>query len=129
MRLRWQGLYASALIALCGMIWVTARFGLARPVWQLAALAGMIAVAALGIWAAHRDLHRKWPAGVSLACAIPVARELLAVLGQNERQLSSVGPASLMIICGTLATIVMAIATLFMEIPTPDVPITNSKLR
>jgi len=106
-RLRWQGLYASALIALFGVLWVTAKFGLSRPVWQIGAIVGISIVAALGIWAAQVDLHRRWPAAASLVCTIPLVRELVEFLGLNELRLSSVGPASLMIICGTLATVVM----------------------
>jgi hypothetical protein len=116
-RQRWEWLAGCSLVALVGIAWLFARLGAPASVWASIEIVGMILCAVVGLVTALASYPKKWPAGVALACAAPMAQNLLLGFPTTMELMLHVGVPYLLFLGGAIGAVAAAIAILVMQPP------------
>ena len=119
MKPRWTVLFWCVLATLIGFAWLAARFGLNLTSLMNVGLFGMIAGSILSFIAMTKAMRVKWPAAITLACAGPMALDVLRSLPDLPMFISYIGIPGVLVFGGTIATVTVAVVILAMPIPHP----------
>jgi hypothetical protein len=79
----------------------------------------MILCAGAGLGAAIKSYPRKWPAGVALACALPLAQNILLSFPSTMELVLHLGVPYLLFLGGAIGAVASSIAILAMRPPAP----------
>jgi hypothetical protein len=118
-RQRWEWLAGCSLVSLAGISWLWARFGAPASAWASIEIIGMILCAGIGLGTALRGYPKKWPAGVALACAVPMAQNILIAFPTTMELMLHLGVPYLLFLAGAVGAVATAIAILVMRPPPP----------
>jgi len=118
-RQRWEWLAGSSLVSLVGIFWLFARYGAPASAWASVEIIGMILCGAVALVAALRSYARKWPAGVALVCAAPMAQNILLSFPTTMELMLHLGVPYLMLLVGSIGAAAAATAILAMRPPPP----------
>lgn len=119
MRQRWEWLAGCSLVSLVGLAWLFARLGIPPTAWAQLELVGMILCAVAGLGAAITRYPRKWPAGVALVCALPLAQNILLSFPSTMELMLHLGVPYLLFQGGAIGAVAASIAILVMRPPAP----------
>lgn len=119
MRQRWEWLAGSSLVALAGISWMWIRFGAPASAWASIEIIGMILCAGIGLGTSLRGYPKKWPAGLALACAAPMAQNILLAFPTTMELMLHLGVAYLLFLAGAVGAVAASIAILVMRPPPP----------
>lgn len=120
MKPRWTVLFYSSLATLIGVAWLTRSFGLGYSFWLNVGLVGMILATGCAFYALIRGVRQKWPAAAVLILAAPMGIDMMKSLRYVPEMIRWVGLSPVLMVLGTLSTLVTAIAILAMK--TPPIP-------
>jgi hypothetical protein len=114
---RWEWLAGCSLVSLVGIGWLLARVGAPASAWAAIEMAGMVLCAIAGIGAFARGAAKKWPAGVALVCAIPMAQNLLLSFPTTMELVLRNGVPYLLFLLGAVGAVAAAVAIFVMRPP------------
>lgn len=106
-------------MSLVGLAWLFARLGIPPTAWAQLELVGMILCAVTGLGAAITRYPRKWPAGVALVCAAPLAQNILLSFPSTMEMMLHLGVPYLLFLGGAIGAVAASIAILVMRPPAP----------
>jgi hypothetical protein len=116
----WQWLAGCSLVSLAGIAWLIARVGAPASAWGAIEMLGMVASAGIGIAAALASHAKKWPAAVALACALPMAQNIVLAFPTTMELMLHLGVPYLMFLLGAIGAVAASIAALVMRPPRPE---------
>lgn len=122
MKRRWSVLFWSALASLIGLSWFASSFGVGITALISASLVGMVAATVIAFYAMVREIRAKWPAAVVLACAGPMAINVLQSLPDLAMLIKIIGMSFALIAFGTIATVAASVRILTRPLPQPPPP-------
>ncbi|HWO23452.1 MAG TPA: hypothetical protein VNO30_32145 [Kofleriaceae bacterium] len=117
MRQRWEWLVACSVVSLVGIGWLLARIGAPADAWPAIEIAGMVLCAVVAIAAHLRGAAKKWPAAVALACALPMAQNLVLSFPLTMELMLRSGVPYLLFLVGAVGAVAAAIAILVARPP------------
>ena len=117
MRQRWEWLAGCSLVSLVGIAWLFARLGAPASAWAALELVGMIGCAVTGLVAALASYGKKWPAGVALACALPMAQNIVLAFPSTMELMLHLGVPFLLYLAGAIGAVAASIAILARKPP------------
>ena len=117
MRQRWEWLVACSVISLVGIGWLLVRAGAPAGAWPAIEIAGMVLCAALAIAAHVRGAAQKWPAAVALACALPMAQNIVLSFPLTMELMLRSGVPYLLFLVGAIGAVAAAVAVLVARPP------------
>lgn len=117
MRQRWEWLVACSVISLAGIGWLLARVGAPAGAWPAIEIAGMVLCAIVAIAAQLRGAAKKWPAGVALACALPMAQNIVLSFPLTMELVLRSGVPYLLFLVGAIGAAAAAVAILVARPP------------
>ena len=130
MRARWQLLFACSITSLVALSWTSEHVSTRAPLWAGVYGIGMVVAAASAGLAIWRDAHRRWPALIAGAGALPLNWALLSSCRVLPQALAAVGAPMLLLIVAPLATLATAISILLWPQPLPTLaPIPAARAR
>lgn len=112
MRQRWEWLAGCALVSLVGIGWLWVRRGGPDTAWEALEMIGMLLCAGFGVGARAAGTQKKWPAGVALAGALPMAQNIVLAFPSTMELMLHTGVPYLMFLAGAIGATAAATAIL-----------------
>lgn len=131
MRARWRLLFWIVLGSLIGLSWVAQRMGAPMMGLVNVPFIGMVVAAIVAFGAMVTNTSDRWPAGVVIACWIPMALDMLRAAIVLPYFVHDVGAPAALFLGGAAATFAQALYILLAPPPKPppEDPIARAELR
>ena len=117
---RWKWLAGCALASVAGMSWLLLRFGAPASAWASIEMIGMVLCGAIALVALVRGYPKKWPAGIALVCAAPMAQNVLLDFPLTMELMLNFGVAYLLFVAGAVGAVAAALFILASRPPPPS---------
>jgi hypothetical protein len=115
---RWLRLAFGCVCSLVGVFWLVLRYREVEILGLLAIqVAGLVIGCGIAMWAVVKRSPRRWPAAVVLVCAAPMAQLVLRPIILED--LSELDKSALLMVLGSLITVIGAVVILLAKSPTP----------
>ncbi len=117
MQQRWEWLAGCSLVSIAGLIGLWVKFGAPASAWATIENVGMVLCAIVALAARLTDTTKKWPAGVALVCAAPMAQNILVFFPTTMQLVLHLGVTFLLFLAGAIGAVAAAVAILVMRPP------------
>lgn len=117
MRHRWTWLAVCSVISVIGLIALWIEYGGPASAWATIENAGMVLCAIVGTAAMLAGHGKKWPAGVALVCAAPMAQNILLNFPITMELILHLGVPFLLFLAGAIGAVASSIAILVARPP------------
>lgn len=117
MQQRWEWLAICSVVSIAGLVAFWVKFGGPVGAWASVEHAGMILCTIVALIAMFRRYPRKWPAGVALVCAAPMAQNILLGFPTTMQLVLHLGVSFMLFLVGAIGAVASAVAILVMKPP------------
>jgi hypothetical protein len=118
-RQSWEWLAGCSVVSIVGISWLLIRFGAPASAWASIEILGMVLCAIVAVAATVKRTTKKWPAGVALVCAAPVAQNILLGFPSTMELMLHLGVPFLLFLAGAIGAVATSIKILVMKPPVP----------
>jgi hypothetical protein len=118
-RQRWEWLAVSSVVSVAGLVALWIKYGAPASAWASVENIGMVLCAIVAVIALFKSYPKKWPAGVALVCAAPMAQNILLSFPTTMQLVLHLGVSFLLLLAGAIGAVASAVAILVMRPPAP----------
>jgi hypothetical protein len=116
-RQRWEWLAVCSVISLAGLVAFWVKFGGPASAWASVEHIGMILCTIVALIALFARYPKKWPAGVALVCAAPMAQNIVLGFPTTMQWILHLGVSYLLFLAGAIGAVASSVAILVMKPP------------